>query len=277
MGNNQEDGVNILGGKVNAGGDLEDKDKIGYTSPKASLKADGDPSQKRVNASFTTEKEPITFELAIRTNWSAEKEKALKTLSGEDCDGLVGQKIVINNEDNNGVLVQIYSDEDISPNQQSESRRLKKCAMCGAPLSDNPYRSKCESCNADIDQETVRRVVRSEYIHRQKETAKVETKTQDAENNVRKLVTKEKKISGGIGIKATGNYKTIDISGGVNISLNGAVVLDGVSVSGGVNITGTIYVPHSFEDVEQSGGSNVNIEVIKLSWDQILEKVEPKS
>lgn len=277
MGNNQEDGVNISSGDVKFGGDLRGRDKHVGTSSDAPQEAGGKPSQERDCAPFTTENKPISFELAIRTDWSEEKEKALKTLSGEGCDSLVGQKIVINKKDDDGVLVEIYSDKDISPNQQSESRRLKKCAMCGAPLSDNPYRSKCESCNADIDQETVRRVVRSEYIHRQKETAKVETKTRDAENNVRKLVTKEKKISGGIGIKATGNYKTINISGGVNISLNGAVVLDGVSVSGGVNITGTIYVPHSFEDVEQSGGSNVNIEVIKLSWDQILEKVEPKS
>lgn len=251
MGNEQEDCVNISGGDVNYGRDLVGRDKHGATSSNAPHETTRRPSKKKDGDSSTKENKPISFELAMRTDWSEEKEKTLKTLSGENCDSLVGQKVVIKKEDNDGVLVEIYSDEDIPSDQQSESRKMKKCVRCGAPLSDNPYRSRCENCNSDIDQETVRRVVRSEYITRPKEAAKVETIMQGAEVEVRKLVTKEESISGGMKVKAGGHYKEVNISGGMKISLDGAIVLNKVFISGGNNITGTIYVPYSFEGIKK--------------------------
>lgn len=267
----QSGGVNISGGVVEYKGDLVGDDKVTSTSSTASSR---EPSPNKVPN--------ITPEFLNQGDWSQEKEDQLKTFEASKLNHLVGEKTIVVRTDENGIYVTIISDEEIPTEKLSESRRNGSCKNCGASLSDNPYRSMCEYCNKDIDQETHRRKQRDDFIPHKKNTNLPQIKEakdapSESEINVRKIV-KSTKSGTGINNSAKGGaYTELIITSAIGYSIKDIIVLDRCSIKASQKVRGKILVPPSFEGISESDSQRSNIDVEIVSWEWIYDQVKPKT
>lgn len=269
--NSQSRGVNISGGIVSFTGDLEGEDKI------TSTVSTTHPKERPYN------KVPdITPEFLNQGDWSQEKEDQLKTLEASELNHPVGEKTIVTETNEKGTYITIFSDEEIPSKNFSESRRSGKCKNCGASLSDNPYRSTCEYCKKDIDQETFRRKQRNDFIPHKEETTVSEVSKRketpsNVESQVRDLVKSEKKGSG-INNSAKGGACTeLVITSAIGYSIKDVIVLDRCSIKSSQKVRGKIFVPPSFEGIDETESQNNSVDTEIVSWEWILEHIKPKA
>lgn len=259
MGDKREKwGVNISGGTVNVGGNVEQQDIVGGKTISVKTKA---PRTEQTSQS------PDHNEPAVSETWTKDNDQDLANRSGVEISQPIGKVIFREWKDAKGTHREVGDDKPRESKVRLE-RGVDGCPKCGASFSTNPYKKECEYCGKDIGQHTFERVYSVELDPIQENTKKPESQAGD-EEAVRKIIDSPTQINSSSDESVDGAYTTVEVNSSSDITFNDVVVLHSVVINMSADITGTIIVPPGFKGVQKNMSSDCSLKVVKKSWAEI--------